>query len=71
LSVFEYEDNFFISAWGGRRQNNLCGICKLEFVVSQPLILKSKVGIVTTRERGVLSSVLDITSFKYRLLSKV
>jgi len=25
----------------------------------------------TTRERGVLSSVLDIMSFKYRLLSKV
>jgi len=27
--------------------------------------------VITTKERGVLSSVLDIMSFKYQLLSKV
>jgi len=35
------------------------------------IILKFWQWAVTTRERGVLSSVLDITSFKYHLLSKV
>jgi len=40
------------------------------FLVDYTVELLLRFGPGTTRERGVLSSVLDITSFKYHLLSK-